>query len=208
VAQRRKWLSFSIEDHLVALFVGVGIYAVILTIAMFRGGAWAARITPAAGASPIPGEEMRRRLLSVNDLDVPIRVRQIKRGYLVAEWRLADAKWTGVLEKGGLSISHSVKFKLDETSHVVRAIDFSRRVSWSAGVPHAAFSFSFFRGIVFYEFESGSSHGLFFKDGAWRLDHAYRYSYTLTERKQPLVEAVVTGGWTYQPVAFFLPLLG
>jgi len=51
-------------------------------------------------------------------------------------------------------------------------------------------------------------YGLFFKDGAWQLDDAYRYSYTLNELKQPLVEAVVTGGWTYQPVAFFLPLLG
>ena len=203
-----RWLSFSIEDHLVALFVGVGIYVVFLTIAMFRGGAWAARITPPADAMPIPGEEMRRRLLAVNDLDVPVCVRQNKKGHLIAEWRLADAKWTGILEKGGLSISHGVKIKLDEASHVVRAIDFSRRVTWNAGVPGAAFSFSFFRGIVFYEFESARMYGLFFKDGAWQLDDAYRYSYTLNELKQPLVEAVVTGGWTYQPVAFFLPLLG
>jgi len=90
----------------------------------------------------------------------------------------------------------------------VDAIDFARSMTWSAGVPRAAFSFSFFRGIVFYEFESGASYGLLFKDGAWRADYAYRYSYNLNELKQPLVGAVVVGGWTYQPVAFFLPLLG
>lgn len=203
-----RWLNAAFERHLLALLVGIGLYAVILAIAMFRGGAWAARISPAEGAVPIPAEAMRQRLLAVNDLDVPVRVRQTGRGHLVAEWRMADAKWTGILEKGGLSISHSVKFKLDEASHVVRAIDVSRKVSWSAGVPRVAFSLSFFRGIVFSEFESGSSYGLFFKDGAWQLDYAYRYSYSLTELKQPLVEAVVAGGWTYQPVAFFLPLLG
>ena len=203
-----RWLSIDFEKHLAALLIGLGTCVVILTIGMFKGGAWAARIAPAAGVTPIPGEEMRRRLLAINDLDVPVRVRQNKRGHLVAEWRLADAKWTGILEKGGLSISHSVKFKLDDARHAVRAIDFSRRVSWSAGVPRAAFSFSFFRGIVFYEFESAGAYGLFFKDGAWQFDHAYRYSYNLNELKQPLVEAVVMGGWTCQPVAFFFPLLG
>jgi hypothetical protein len=203
-----RWLAVAFEKHLAALLVGLGIYVAVLTVGMFRGGVWAARIAPPEGVVPIPGEEMRQRLLAINDLDVPVRVRQTRRGHLVAEWRLDDAKWTGMFEKGGLSIAHSVKFKLDEANHAVRAIDFSRRVSWSAGVPRTAFSFSFVRGIVFYEFESARMYGLFFKDGAWQLDDAYRYSYNLNELKQPIVEAVVAGGWIYQPVAFFLPLLG
>jgi len=203
-----RWLHAIFEEHLAGFFVGLGIYVVLVAIAMFRGGAWAARISPPAGVAPVAIEELRRRLLAVNGLDVPFKVREGKRGYLVAEWKLADARWTELLEKGGLSIAHWVKLKLDGEHHLVRAIDFSRRVNWSAGVPRAAFSFSFFRGITFAEIESGSAHGLLFKDGAWTVDRAYQYAYDLNELKAPIVAAVVTSGWTYQPVAFFLPLLG
>jgi len=201
-------LNWVFEEHLVELFVGIGIYLVLVTIAMFKGGAWAARISPPAGVPPITLEEMRRRLLALNELDLPLRVRENTQGYLIAEWKLADSRWTGLLEKGGLSIAHHVKLNLDGHKRIARAIDFSRKVSWSAGVPNAAFSFSFFRGITFAEYGSGSACGLLFKDGSWTVDHAYRYSYSLAELKEPLVAAIVTGGWSYQPVAFFLPLLG
>jgi hypothetical protein len=202
------WLHWVFEEHLLELFVGIGIYVVFLAIAMFKGGAWAARISPPAGVPPISLEEMRQRLLAVNELDLPLHVRENRRGYLIAEWKLADDRWTGLLEKGGLSIAHSVKFKLDGHRHIVRAIDFSRKVSWSAGVPQVAFSFSFFRGINFSDFGSGASYGLLFKDGRWTVGRAYRYSYDLGELKEPLVTGIVGGGWCYQPVAFFLPLLG
>jgi len=203
-----RWLYAIFEKHLAGFFVGLGIYVVLVAIAMFRGGAWAARISPATGVPPVAAEELRRRLRAVNELELPLHVRDGKRGCLVAEWKLVDARWTGLLEKGGLSIAHWVKLKLDGERHIVRAIDFSRKVSWSAGVPHASFSFSFFRGITFAEVESGSSVGLLFRDGAWTVDRAYQYAYDLNELKAPIVAAVVTSGWTYQPVAFFLPLLG
>ena len=201
-------LNALFEHHLVAFFVGVGVYLVFATIFMFKGGAWAARIPPQAGATPIPRDELRRRLLAVNDLDVPMRVRETKHGKLVAEWKLADARWTAIFQKGGLSIAHSVKFDLDGDRHVARAIDFSRSISWRAGVARAAFSFTFFRGIVFSEFDSAAEYNLLFKDGAWTFGPEYRYSYNLQELKRPLVAAIVSAGWTYQPVAFFLPLLG
>jgi hypothetical protein len=203
-----SWLHALFEKHLAALFLWLGVYLVAVTILMFKGAAAAAQIPPAPGAAPIPRDEMKRRLLAVNGVDLPMRVRETKRGKLVAEWKLADAKWAGVLQAGGLSIAHWVKFELDGERHVARAIDFSRNVSWRGGVAGIGLSFTFFRGIVFWEFDSAAEYGLLFKDGEWRFDRAYRHRYNLQELKQPLVAAIVTGGWTYRPVAFFLPLLG
>jgi hypothetical protein len=203
-----RWLNQLFEQHLVGLLVGFAIYVVLVAIAMFKGGAWAARISPAPTSTPVSLDEMRRRLLAVKELDVPLLVREDKRGELIAEWKLADARWTGLLEKGGLSIAHQVRLRLDGGRHLARAIDVSRKISWSAGVAGIAFSFSFFRGITFGGIDSGAAYGLLFKDGAWTVDHAYRYSYDLYELKAPLIAAIVAGGWTYQPVVFFHPLLG
>jgi hypothetical protein len=202
-----RWLDDLFEHHLAGFFVGLGVYLVFVAIFMFKGGAAAAQIRPTAGAVTLPIEAMRQRLLGVNDLDVPVRLRETRRGKLVAEWRLADARWVGLLEAGGLSIAHWVKFELDGERHVARAIDFSRSVRWRGGVAGIGLSFTFFRGIVFREFDSAAEYGLVYRDG-WRVDAAYRYRYDLAELKQPLVAAIVDGGWTYRPVAFFLPLLG
>ena len=202
------WLDRLIGEHLAWLLVGFAIYVVLVAVLMFKGAAWAARIVPAPTATPVSLDEMRGRLLAVRELDVPLLVREGKRGELIAEWKLADARWTGLLEKGGLSIAHQVRLRLDGGRHLARAIDVSRKVTWSAGVPGVAFSFSFFRGITFGGIDSGAAYGLLFKDGAWTVDYAYRYSYDLCELKAPLIAAIVAGGWTYQPVVFFHPLLG
>ena len=196
------------DKHLKAFFVGFGVYMVICTFAFFRGGPWAARISPPAWIAPVPAEEMRARILGINDLDLPFHVREGKRGYLIAEWRLADARWTAVLEQAGLRIAHSVKMKLDPKKSRVNAIDISKTIRWSRGVPGLSWSFSFFRGIDFGGFEKGAAYGLLYKDGGWIFDWAYKYSYNLNEMKQPLVAAVIMGGWTFQPVITFIPRLG
>jgi hypothetical protein len=195
------------DEHLKAFFIGFGVYMVICTLGLFRGSSWAARISPPTWLAPVPAEEMRARILGINNLNLPFHVREGKRGYLIAEWRLADARWTTILEQAGLSIAHSVKMKFDPGRSRVKAIDYSKSVRWAHGLPSLSWSFSFFRGIDFGGFEKGAAYGLLYKDGGWTFDWAYRYRYDLNEMKQPLVAAIVMGGWTYQPVITFLPLL-
>jgi hypothetical protein len=36
-----------------------------------------------------------------------------RRGRLVAEWRIADARWLGPMEAGGLTATHQVHLELD-----------------------------------------------------------------------------------------------
>ena len=174
---------------------------------LFRGGAWAASIASAPGVAPVSAETLRARLLAVNDFDLPFQVREEgRRGRLVAEWRIADARWLGLMEAGGLTAAHQVHLELDLKAHRVLAQARSWAISWSAGVPHLGRSWSFFRGINFFEFERGALVGLFFKDGRWTTT-AYNYRFHLAEMKNPLIQAVVGSGWTFAPVVtFFRPL--
>src|SRR5262249_12389487 len=100
--------------HLPAAVLGiVGFFLVWLAL-LFRGGSWAGSLTPVPGGSPLPAEALRARLLAVNDLGLPFRVREERPGgRLVAEWRLADARWLGLMEVGGLTKAHQIYLELD-----------------------------------------------------------------------------------------------
>ena len=191
---------------LLALLGGTG-YLLLWFALLFRGGAWAASITPARGVTPVPAETLRDRLLAINDLDLPFQVRKEGRR-LVAEWRIADARWIGLMELGGLTKAHQVHLELDPDTHTVRAQDRDRTVSWNGRVAHLGWSWSFFRGISFFQYERGAAVGLFFQDGRWTTT-AYNYRFDLVEMKNPLIQAVVESGWTFAPVVtFFRPLGG
>jgi hypothetical protein len=81
----------------------------------------------------------------------------------------------------------------------------ARQVTPRGGV--VGWSWSFFRGINFFQYERGVQVGLFFKDGQWTK--AYNYRFNLAEMKNPLIEVIAGSGWTFAPVVtFFRPLGG
>jgi hypothetical protein len=200
-------LTILFTRYLPLALLGLAGYLLLWFALLFRGGAWAASIPPAPGVVPVPAEMLRARLLAVNDLGLPFQVREERPGgRLVAEWRIADARWVGLMEAGGLTKAHQVYLELDPGTHTVRAQDRDRTISWSGGVAHLGWSGSFFRGISFFQYERGVAVGLFFKDGRWTTT-AYDYRFQLAEMKNPLIQAIVEGGWTFAPViTFFRPL--
>jgi hypothetical protein len=189
--------------------LGVAVFFLVWLGLVYRGGSWAGSIPPAHGAAPVPAESLRARLLAVNRLGLPFQVREERPGgRLVAEWRIADARWLGPMEVGGLAKAHQVYLELDPGARKVRAQDRDRTVSWGGGVARLGWSWSFFRGINFFQYERGVVVGLFLKDGRWTTT-AYNYRFQLSEMKNPLIQAVVEGGWTFAPVVtFFRPLGG
>jgi hypothetical protein len=193
--------------HLLPVLLGGTGFFLLWLALLFRGGAWAASIAPAPDAAPVPAATLRARLLAINDLGLPFRVHaEGRRGRLVAEWRIADARWIGLMEVGGLAKAHQVYLELDSGTHRVLAQDRDRTVSWGGGVAHLGWSWSFFRGINFFHYERGAAVGLFFKDGRWTTT-AYDYRFHLPEMKNPLIQAIVASGWTFAPVVtFFRPL--
>jgi hypothetical protein len=191
--------------HLSLTLLGIAGFFLLWFALTMRAGSWAASISPAPGVEPVPAETLRARLLAVNDLGLPFRVREEGRR-LVAEWRIADARWVGLMEVGGLTRAHQVYLELDPRTHKVLAQDRDRTISWGAGAAGLGGSWSFFRGINFFQYERGALVGLFFKDGDWATT-AYDYRFCLAEMKNPLIQAIVGSGWTFAPVVtLFRPL--
>lgn len=190
------WVLFT--RHLGLALSGLALYAVALGIAIARGGSWAAEIAPAARTAPVTAKTLRARILALNELDLPFHVRE-ESDRLVAEWRIADEQWIGLMEAGGLNDVHRIYIDLDAEKHQARSLDVHRTVSWSAGIARVSASFSFFRGISFFGYSRGAQLGVFFRDGRWTMK-AYDYRFVLSEMKTPLVQAIVGSGWKFTPV--------
>ncbi len=193
-----------VPEYVVVLFAGLAVYLLLLFYFMIRGASWASSVWPAPGVVPIAAEALRARLLAINDLNLPFQVRAEPSGRLVAEWRIADAKWIGILQAGGLHMAHRVVMELDPAARKVRVQDRSQTVSWSAGIAGIGGSWSFFRGITFFQYERGIEVGLFLRDGKWTTT-AYNYRFVLSEMKNPLIEAIALSGWEFVPVVAFSP---
>lgn len=193
-------------EHLGLAFAGLALYVGAMGIGMARGGSWAAEIAPRAGTDPTTARTLRARILALNELDLPFQVRE-EAGGLVAEWRIADDRWIGLMEAGGLHDIHRIHMQLDPERRQVRSLDVRRTVDWSAGIAEVSASFSFFRGISFFDYDRGVQMGVFFRDGRWTLT-AYDYRFVLSEMKTPLVEAIAGSGWKFTPVVTLSRPLG
>jgi hypothetical protein len=198
------WLLFT--DHIGAALAGLAVYILGLGVFMARGASWAAQIAPAARTAPVAADTLRSRILALNDLDLPFHVRE-EPNRLVAEWRIANGRWIGLMEAGGLQDVHRIYMDLDPEGHQVRSLDVRRTVSWSAGIARLGASFSFFRGISFFNYGREVMMGVFFRDGRWTT-RAYDYRFVLTEMKTPLVQAIVASGWRFTPVVTLNRSLG
>jgi hypothetical protein len=190
------WVLFT--EHLGVVLSGMALYVVAFGIAMARGASWAAEIAPRPRTAPVTAKTLRSRILALNDLDLPFQVREEPDG-LVAEWRIADDRWIGLMEAGGLTDVHRIHMRLDPVRERVRSLDVRKTVDWSAGLAQVSASFSFFRGISFFDYDRGVEMGLFFRNGRWSTK-AYDYTFVLSEMKTPLVQAITGSGWRFKPV--------
>jgi hypothetical protein len=201
-------LATLLTDYLAFAVVGLVVYGLLWSCFLCRGGAWATQTAPSPDVPPVAALELRQRLLALNDLNLPFHVREEANGQLVAEWRIVDAKWAGILNAGGLKQAHQIHLELDPAAHKVRCQDRSLTISWNAGVAELSGSFSFFRGISLFEYQSSALAGVFFKDSRWTVGQAYHYRFALAEMKNPLIEAIIGSGWMFAPVITYWRWLG
>jgi hypothetical protein len=103
-----------------------------------------------------------------------------------------------------------MRLRLSDHDKSCRAVEISKAIKASADgtTLQFAFSFSFFRGIVFGQWEYEKQFGLIFKDGDLTFDTAYEYKFSLSELKNPIVNIIVSSGWSFKPVMFFSRILG
>ncbi len=173
-------------------------------------GSWAASVHPNPGILPVSQSELRRRLLAINQMDVPFQVAERKDGKIDVTWRLADAKWAGLMTLNKVTVIQIIRLRLSEKDKACRAVDIARSVRATADGLRKGLSlnFSFFRGIILGQWEYEKQYGLIFKDGGLTFDKAYEYQFRHDELKNPIINIVVQSGWQYKPVMFISKILG
>jgi hypothetical protein len=183
---------------------GTTAMVLLYTILFVKGASWAGSASPGAGSRPVAAAELASRLLALNDTDIPFTVSKGESdAEFIADWRFADAKWMDLARVHGLRRTSRIKLTLDESSHVVRATDFSASVDWSAGPAAASLAWKAETGIIFFQKERGRVFGLQLDDqGRLKPDLKYDWKFDLSEMKSPLMSAVTTSGWTWRPAVW------
>ena len=193
------------DKYIWPIVVSILLYVLLLVPLWGRVASWSATVLPKPGIEPVSEAELRQRLLAINETDSPLQVIEGKKGKMDIVWRLADAKWAGLLTLNKIKRTQIIRIKLSGEDAACRAIDISKTVRGSAdaGTLHFGFSLNFFRGIVFFQKEYETQYGLVYKEGRLAIDNAYRYTFNSAEMKSPVMQIVRDSGWRYKPVIFF-----
>jgi hypothetical protein len=159
------------------------------------------RKAPAPGAVRRDADGLRAALLDLNRPTAPFVVRDgaPEGADLVAEWRIADARWYEIFAKAGLRKTAQVLMRLDEGAGEVRSVDRTFDVEWRAGVPTLSFSAEAFRGQ---KVEVSWGKGWAFREEDLAFGKVYDWRFATRELKGPLQETVAASGWAWRPVAF------
>ncbi|GAA4877438.1 hypothetical protein [Saccharopolyspora cebuensis] len=150
---------------------------------------------PENGITPRTPAEVRTVLLGLNARDKPFAVLADREADLVAEWKIADARWSGYF--GNVTTINRTLLRLDPERTEVRALDQEWSVTWIGSSPELTLASSHVRGQV--------------NKKAWvtsieRDEHGNARKTTRTfstgDLKPPLQDAVTGAGWTWRGVLF------
>lgn len=147
---------------------------------------------------PVPLEELRKEILSINNYDIPVIVTEDKKGNLKVTWKYLDAKWWELFAKTGRRDSYTLLVKFNDKKKEVRLIDIQKTMSWRAGLTDLKFHFTFFRGIMF-QFSYGTAWGI--KEN-FTLGKIYEYKFNPGEIKSPVMSEILKKGWNVRFALF------
>ena len=177
----------------------VGLYIMFYAMGYFQylGGKRRSSIPP------IDKQELVNKILALNNPSKPYHIVKGIDTDLVAEWKIADAQWYGVLNKSGLKSAYKALLQVDESRHTVRCYEELGSITWTAGlqglIPTASFQKSFFRGRILYSKEYAKGYGLK-QLSPPEPGKAYDYKFDVNEIRGPIILAVEESGWEWVPV--------
>lgn len=153
---------------------------------------------PEAGVPAVTAEELRKQLLDIKDIFVPLEVIEGeggKKGDLVARWRIRDAKWWPAFHKTSTGSVVDLCMVLDEEKHEVRVKDDMTMVRWNGNVPKVG-------GFSTKSVDVKAATGASVVEGRDPLnpEHDRWYSLDTNELKELLGEIINRAGWTYRQV--------
>lgn len=161
------------------------------------------RRPPAPGRARRPEADLRAALLGLNRDTSPVLIRPAHESEegadLVAEWRLADARWYEVLGKAGLTKAAQLLLRFDDATGEVRAVSRDWTVEWHAGLPRLSLAADGFRGR---KAEISWGRGYAFREEDLQFGKVYDWSFDTRALKGPIQEVVAASGWAWRGVAF------
>jgi hypothetical protein len=131
----------------------IGLYTMLYAIGYFQylGGKRKSSIPP------ISKQDLIDKILTLNNSSKPYRIVKGTNTDLVAEWKIADAEWYGILNKNGLRQAYRAFLLVDEQRYSVRCCEELGIISWTLGLngpsPTVKYNRTFFRGRILYKKE-------------------------------------------------------
>jgi hypothetical protein len=117
---------------------------------------------------------------------------------LIAEWKIVDAEWYGVLNKNGLRQAYKAFLLVDEPRRSVRCFEELGTVSWAVGlkgpIPTVSYARGFFRGRMLYSKQYARGYGLG-QLAPPEPGKIYEYKFDVNEIRGPIIVTVEESGW-------------
>lgn len=148
-----------------------------------------------------PKQELIKELKSKNSKDFPFEIVETDKYDLLLRFKLADAKWKGILFRGGFNKAYWLYLKFDESKNTVYCSEKTRELSWDAGAGinnlTAKINFNIFYGIILFDIGKTKIYDSFqiFKKVA-------DYSYNVSDTRWPVFNIILKNGWTIKPKLF------
>lgn len=173
----------------------------------FKASAWAACSPAAPGVAILDTAALRDRLLAVNRADVPVSVTTRDDGRTIeVTWRYADARWFDLMRVHQMRRAHRLVLELDEAAHKVRVREYWSAFDASAGADGLRLDWHAATGMQFFQVEHRRVLGVQLDpEGRPTSELSKAYTFNLQELRGPVIEAVTTSGWAWQPVMWNAP---
>lgn len=139
---------------------------------------------------PVSEDELRARILAINDFDAPVMVEERGRK-LVVTWKYVDSRWWELLAKAGLQKIYELHVKLDGDRHRATLSDVTRSVKWRTGPSEVRVAGAWFRGIAL-EAEFGKQWGI---RENFELGKIHDYTFSSAEIRNPVLNTILRSGW-------------
>jgi hypothetical protein len=151
--------------------------------------------------APVTVAELKKRLIAMNSLDSPYGIQSTGDTTLLLEWKIADAKWWGILAKERLKEVYRAYILLDESRSSVRYCEETLMVHWVANAngsaPTFAYQRNFFRGRILYQKTWDVQYGI--KEDL-SFGKVYEIHFDVRDVRNPVKKVVEVSGWEFVPV--------
>ncbi len=199
-------VSRRLTSNLPLMMAILGLNVAAAAFWFFKGSAWATRLDGAPVAHAATSEDLRHSLLALQHADVPTRVVVLPEGAVEITWNYADARWFDLMRLHQLKRTERLVLLIDGADRTVRVREYWSAFDASAGPDGLRLKWQMNSGMQFFAFDHQRVFGAQLgADGKPTGALSNAYTFNLQALKAPVIEAVTSRGWRWQPVMWNAP---